>query len=206
MAMRNRPYNKHTPLASRHKSVRVIYINTNMPSLLMRQHCRHHNQCLGHCHESQQQCCHKLRHKRLPGVVPSGVLLHGTAGVALQEGHSQRGQGGWLHELKHVQLAQPPAAQLCEQAHWPPKNPQHPLMHPRNLWFAKGLALGVLSGCVWLGILPSQPRTAGSQQPACSHEEHQILSTAEGTALVAQFWDRKEHPIMQQVWAHVCFT
>ena len=23
-----------------------------------------------------------------------------------------------------------------------------PLMHPRNLWFAKGLALGLLSGCL----------------------------------------------------------
>ena len=36
-----------------------------------------------------------------------------------------------------------------------------------------------------------KPRTAGSQQPACNHKEHQILSTAEATAFANQFWDRK---------------
>ena len=40
-----------------------------------------------------------------------------------------------------------------------------------------------------------KPHTAGSQQPACSHKEHQILSNAEATTAFAfQFWDRKEHP------------
>ena len=28
-----------------------------------------------------------------------------------------------------------------------------------------------------------RPRTAGSQQPACTHKEHDILTTAEATAL-----------------------
>ena len=39
-----------------------------------------------------------------------------------------------------------------------------------------------------------RPRTAGSQQPACTHKEHDILTTAEATAFAAQFWDRKTHP------------
>ena len=39
-----------------------------------------------------------------------------------------------------------------------------------------------------------KPRTAGSQQPACDHEEHQILSASEATAFAAQFWDKKTHP------------
>ena len=38
-----------------------------------------------------------------------------------------------------------------------------------------------------------KPRAAGSQQPACSHEEHQILSTAEAAAFATQFWDCKVH-------------
>ena len=44
------------------------------------------------------------------------------------------------------------------------------------------------------GRKAKKPRTAGSQQPACTHKEHQGLSTAEATAFAAQFWDRKEHP------------
>ena len=39
-----------------------------------------------------------------------------------------------------------------------------------------------------------KPRTGGSQQPACDHEEHQILSASKATAFVAQFWDKKTHP------------
>ena len=39
-----------------------------------------------------------------------------------------------------------------------------------------------------------KPRTGGSQQPACDHEEHQILSASEATAFAAQFWDEKTHP------------
>ena len=34
-----------------------------------------------------------------------------------------------------------------------------------------------------------RPRTGGSQQRACDHEEHQILSAA----FAAQFWDKKSH-------------
>ena len=57
-----------------------------------------------------------------------------------------------------------------------------------TLWWCK---LGAGYSC------PSKagkPRTASSQQPACEHEEHQILSTSEATAFAAQFWDKKTHP------------
>ena len=33
-----------------------------------------------------------------------------------------------------------------------------------------------------------KPRTGGSQQPACAHTEHDILSTTEAAAFAAQFW------------------
>ena len=39
-----------------------------------------------------------------------------------------------------------------------------------------------------------KPRTASSQQPSCTHKEHDILTTAEATAFAVQFWDRKTHP------------
>ena len=68
-----------------------------------------------------------------------------------------------------------------------------PLMHHKSLWCAKRLALGVQSGC---GSLKQagKPRLAGSQQPACTHKEHQILTTTEVTSFASQFWDRKAHP------------
>ena len=37
-------------------------------------------------------------------------------------------------------------------------------------------------------------RTGGSQQPACDHAEHDILSTTEAAAFAAQFWDKKTYP------------
>ena len=39
-----------------------------------------------------------------------------------------------------------------------------------------------------------KPRIGGSQQPACSHTEHDILATTEAAAFAAQFWDKKTHP------------
>ena len=39
-----------------------------------------------------------------------------------------------------------------------------------------------------------KPRTGGTQQPACDHEEHQILSASEAAAFAAQFSDKKTHP------------
>ena len=69
-------------------------------------------------------------------------------------------------------------------------------MHHRNLWCAKGLA----RGAEWVRVTrrpakPAQkPRVVGSQQPACTHEEHQILSTAEAAAFATQFRDREVHP------------
>ena len=44
------------------------------------------------------------------------------------------------------------------------------------------------------GSQAKKPHTAGSQQPACDHEEHQILSASEAAAFAAQFWDKKTHP------------
>ena len=38
-----------------------------------------------------------------------------------------------------------------------------------------------------------KPRTGGSQQPACTHKDHQILSTGEAAAFAAQFSDKKTH-------------
>ena len=39
-----------------------------------------------------------------------------------------------------------------------------------------------------------KPHTIGSQQPACTHKEPQILTTAEAASFAGQFWDRKVHP------------
>ena len=39
-----------------------------------------------------------------------------------------------------------------------------------------------------------KPRAGGSQQPACAHKEHQILSTTEAASFAAQFWDKKTYP------------
>ena len=39
-----------------------------------------------------------------------------------------------------------------------------------------------------------KPRAAGSQQPVCTHKEHQILTTAEAASFASQFWDRKVQP------------
>ena len=40
---------------------------------------------------------------------------------------------------------------------------------------------------------PKSPRTAGSQQPACTHKDHRILTTAEAASFASQFWDRQVH-------------
>ena len=44
------------------------------------------------------------------------------------------------------------------------------------------------------GSQAKKPRAAGSQQPACTHKEHQILTTADAASFASQFWDRKVHP------------
>ena len=38
------------------------------------------------------------------------------------------------------------------------------------------------------GRKAKKPRTSRSQQPACTHKEHQIRTSAEATAFAAQFW------------------
>ena len=95
-----------------------------------------------------------------------------------------------------------PAASFCQQAATisvykftpravaSPDAPQKPLVRKR----ARS------GGAEWVRVTrrpakPAQkPRVVGSQQPACTHEEHQILSTAEAAAFATQFWDRKVHP------------
>ena len=42
--------------------------------------------------------------------------------------------------------------------------------------------------------LAKKARTSRSQQPACTHKEHQILVSAEAAAFAAQFLDRKAYP------------
>ena len=88
------------------------------------------------------------------------------------------------------QAATMSAYKFTQRAVASPDAPQKPLVRKR----ARS------GGANWVKVTqePAQqakkPRTAGSQQPACSHKEHQILSTAEATAFASQFWDRKEHP------------
>ena len=95
-----------------------------------------------------------------------------------------------------------PAASFCQQAATmsvyksrqcavpSPDAPHKPLVRKR----ARS------GGAEWVRVTrrpakPAQkPRVVGLQQPACTHEEHQILSTAEATAFATQFWDRKVHP------------
>ena len=72
-----------------------------------------------------------------------------------------------------------------------PDAPQQPLVRKR----ARS------GGATWVRVsrqkTPStakKPRIGGSQQPACDHEEHQILSASEAAAFAVQFWDKKTHP------------
>ena len=44
------------------------------------------------------------------------------------------------------------------------------------------------------GSQAKKPRTAASQQPVCTHQQHQILTTAEAASFASQLWDRKVHP------------
>ena len=74
--------------------------------------------------------------------------------------------------------------------------PLLPLMHHKSLWCVKGLALGA----EWVRVTrhaakqAEKPHVAGSQQLACTHKEHQILTTAEAASFASQFWDHKVHP------------
>ena len=56
------------------------------------------------------------------------------------------------------------------------------------------------------GAQTKKHRTSRSQQPACTHKEHQILTTTEATAFVAQFLDPKVDPIKasQQEFLGTC--
>ena len=71
-----------------------------------------------------------------------------------------------------------------------PDAPQKPL---GRKWARSG-------GAEWVRVTQhaakqaKKPRVGGSQQPACTHKEHQILSAAEAASFASQFWDRKVHP------------
>ena len=72
-----------------------------------------------------------------------------------------------------------------------PNAPQKPLVRKR----ARS------GGANWVQVTreksPSKakrPWTGGSHQPACTHKEHQILTTAEAASFASQFWDCKVHP------------
>ena len=43
------------------------------------------------------------------------------------------------------------------------------------------------------GSRAKKARTTKSQQPACTHKEHQILTSAEAEAFAAHFLDRRPH-------------
>ena len=51
-----------------------------------------------------------------------------------------------------------------------------------------------------------RPRTSHLQPPACTHKEHDILTSTEATTFAAQFWDRKAHPTkaLQQEFLGKC--
>ena len=83
------------------------------------------------------------------------------------------------------------AYKFTQRAVASPDAPQKPLVRKRER--SGGAKWVQVSRCT--SASPAKrPRTAGSQQPACEHEEHQILSTSEAAAFAAQFWDRKTHP------------
>ena len=88
------------------------------------------------------------------------------------------------------QAATMSAYNFTQRAVAPPDAPQKPLVRKR----------ACSGGANWVKVTrkparqAKKPRTTGSQQPACTHKEHQILTTAEATASAAQFWDRTHHP------------
>ena len=88
------------------------------------------------------------------------------------------------------QAATMSAYKFTQSAVASPDAPQKPLVHKR----ARS------GGANWVKVTrdparqAKKRRAASSQQPACSHGEHQILSTGEAAAFATQFWDCKVHP------------
>ena len=82
------------------------------------------------------------------------------------------------------------AYKFTQRAVASPDAPQKPLVRKR----ARS------GGAEWVCVTrrpakqAKKPRTGGSQQPACTHEEHDILTPTEAAAFATQFWDRKVHP------------
>ena len=84
-----------------------------------------------------------------------------------------------------------------------PDAPQQPLVRKRA---HSGGANWV---CVTYRTSPSnakRPRIAGSQQPTCTDQEHQILTTGEAASFANQFWDCKVHPknVLQHKFLATC--
>ena len=72
-----------------------------------------------------------------------------------------------------------------------PDAPQKPLVRKRA---RSGVVNWVQVSRDEPGRKAKKPRTAGSQQPACTDRGHQILTTAEAASFASQFWDRPVHP------------
>ena len=71
-----------------------------------------------------------------------------------------------------------------------PDAPQKPLVRKR----------ACSAGAKWVKVTQDapvrkakKPCTTVSQQPACTHKEHQILTSAEAASFASQFWDCKVH-------------
>ena len=71
---------------------------------------------------------------------------------------------------------------------------------PRCTTEAFGSQKSMLWGETWMKVTgepvrqAKKPRIAGLQQPACTHEDHQILSTIEAASFATQFCACKVHP------------
>ena len=83
------------------------------------------------------------------------------------------------------------AYKFTPQAVASPDAPQKPLVRKR---VRSGGAKWVQVGRCISASPEKRPRTPSSQQPACTHKEHQILTTAEAASFASQSWDCKVHP------------
>ena len=93
-----------------------------------------------------------------------------------------------MHALLAASMS---AYKFTPQAVASPDAPHKPLVRKR----------ACSGGAEWVQVTQHQPgsqakrpHTVGSEQPACTHNEHRILSAAEATSVASQFWDCKMHP------------
>ena len=129
-------------------------------------------------------------------------LLKWNLVPALGRNNKGSTRGGWgvgaepiqKHQQRHHLHCQWDRHHCVHKFRWSwavvsPDAPQKPLVRKR----------ACSGGVRWVqvhepGSQAKHPRTAGSQQSASTHQEHQILTTAEAASFASQFWDRKVHP------------